>query len=700
MELFAPVTALKGVGNALKSKLEKLDIVTVYDLLTYYPRGYEEDTAIVSSLDCGKYAAGGAPVTLELKIVDGPAQRFVKGYRIVTCTGRDSGGAVAVQWFNQPYIMRTINRGSTCILRGSVKARGASFYLSNPKLISRQQYEQMKGSLLPLYALTKGLTAETLRKFIRLALSEVSIPADHVAADPFLEGKDIEDFETALYDIHFPKDRESVIRARRRLVFDEFLLFMLNVKMMQSRGRDENVCPIFKSERVEQLLGKLPYELTGAQKRTLSEIYSDMGGKYMMNRLLQGDVGSGKTIVAFAAMLTAALSGFQSAVMAPTEVLARQHFEQLSALIREHGFEDLNCVLLTGSLTAKEKRRIRESIADGSALLAVGTHALIQDGVEFKNLGLVVTDEQHRFGVKQRQRLGLSSPKALREGEDGETEDMRSVHTLVMSATPIPRTLAMIIYGDLDISLMDELPAKRLPIKNCVVGPAFRNKAYEFIEKQVQQGRQALVICPMVEESEGMDGENVIDYTEKLRHSLPGDINIQYLHGKMKPGEKNDVMERFASGEIQVLVSTTVVEVGINVPNTTVMMVENAEHFGLAQLHQLRGRVGRGEHQSYCIFMCTTDGREAKERLDILNKSNDGFEIAREDLKQRGPGDMFGFRQSGDMAFKLGDIYSDSEVLKLAAQYAAKLTADLDEGRKSPVFEILDQKKLYTSVNL
>lgn len=371
-----------------------------------------------------------------------------------------------------------------------------------------------------------------------------------------------------------------------------------------------------------------------------------------MNRLVQGDVGSGKTIIALLALLECAANGYQGALMAPTEVLATQHYEDVCEFVEKYHIA-FSPVLLVGSMTAKEKKLAYEKIASGEANLVIGTHAVIQDKVAFKNLALVVTDEQHRFGVRQREKLA---------------EKGKEPHVLVMSATPIPRTLAIILYGDLQVSIIDELPANRLPIKNCVVGTSYRPKAYAFIEKEVRNGRQAYVICPMVEEGESDTMENVIDYAEKLKASLPADIQVAYLHGKMKPAEKNRIMEEFSKKNIDVLVSTTVIEVGINVPNATVMMVENAERFGLAQLHQLRGRVGRGEHQSYCIFINTNESKESTARLDILNKSNDGFYIANEDLKLRGPGDLFGIRQSGEFAFRIGDVFGDADVLQLASE--------------------------------
>jgi ATP-dependent DNA helicase RecG len=399
-----------------------------------------------------------------------------------------------------------------------------------------------------------------------------------------------------------------------------------------------------------------------------------------MNRLIQGDVGSGKTVLAILALLMAVKNGYQASFMVPTEVLAKQHYKSLTSLCTDFG---ISICLLVGSMTAKEKRETYDKIKTHQADIIIGTHALIQEKVEYDRLGLVITDEQHRFGVKQREAL-------MNKGGNP--------HVLVMSATPIPRTLAIILYGDLDISIVDELPAKRLPIKNCVVDTNYRPSAYRFIDKQVAEGRQAYVICPMVEESEEVEAENVIEYTERIKEALVPNIAVEFLHGKMKPKDKNDVMERFANGEINVLVSTTVVEVGVNVPNATVMMVENSERFGLAQLHQLRGRVGRGEDQSYCIFVCGSSSKDAWERLEILNKSNDGFYIAGEDLKLRGPGDIFGIRQSGDMDFKLGDIFNDASLLKAAA----KAVKSLKDKEVDSIFEAnpyLEEKILYRNSN-
>ena len=431
-------------------------------------------------------------------------------------------------------------------------------------------------------------------------------------------------------------------------------------------------------EEVARFQEALPYRLTGAQERTLREVFDDLSGGLVMNRLIQGDVGSGKTIIAVLALLMAACNGYQGALMAPTEVLAKQHFESITQLFETYKIEK-KPVLVTGSMTAKEKRLAYEQIERHEADIVIGTHALIQEKVHYDNLALVITDEQHRFGVGQRELLSS-------KGGDP--------HVLVMSATPIPRTLAIILYGDLDISVIDELPQGRQPIKNCVVNTGYRPKAYSFIARQVEEGRQAYVICPMVEESEMIEAENVLDYAKKLRKELPASVTVEYLHGKMKGREKNRIMERFAAGEIQVLVSTTVIEVGVNVPHATVMMIETAERFGLAQLHQLRGRVGRGSSQSYCIMVNCSDEEGTLERLDILNRSNDGFYIASEDLKLRGPGDIFGMRQSGDMEFKLADIFTDANILKSVSEEVNRLLdgdPELEEEEHSQLKRKLDE---------
>lgn len=647
MDYFSEITQLKGIGEKTSACFHKLGIYTVYDLITYYPRDYEGYEAISDSSECEAYCKSDSPIALKLCIKSNPTLRYVKKMKIVSCIGEDQNGAVELSWFNMPYLAKTLNAGSVYVFYGKLSRKGASYNMTQPKMMKVSEYEQLVGRLLPVYSVTKGITSQTIQKMVKLSLTTLPKLSEYLN-----EEASMMDINEAIVSMHFPKDYETLIKARKRLVFDEFYTFICMVRQAkEGERRIPNTFPCMEVAQTKRLIEKLPYKLTAAQLKCFDEILADLSGEYIMNRLVQGDVGSGKTIVAVLAMLTCAANGYQAAIMAPTEVLARQHMQSISEMVKEFG---INCVCLTGSLSAKDKREAKQKIASGEANIVIGTHALIQDGVEFKNLALAITDEQHRFGVRQRENLG------------------KNVHVLVMSATPIPRTLAIILYGDLDISIIDEKPAERLPIKNCVVGPNFRQKAYQFIEKEVNAGHQALVVCPMVEESESLEAENVIDYTEKLRRELAPAFCIEYLHGKMKNADKNTIMQRFAEGDIDVLVSTTVIEVGINVPNTTVMMVENSERFGLSQLHQLRGRVGRGDAQSYCIFMCGKESKDALLKLDILNKSNDGFEIARQDLKQRGPGDMFGFRQSGDLSFKIGDIFTDADILKAASEYADK----------------------------
>ena len=547
--------------------------------------------------------------------------------------------------------------------------------MEHPEIFNPAAYEEILNRMQPIYGLTAGLTNKTVTKYVRLLLENQALEGEYLPLD-VRERYRLADYNFAIQNIHFPQDRDSLIAARSRLVFDEFLFFILSVWMLKEKTQSAvNYYPMKPVWETEKLLENLPYRLTKAQRNVWREVEQDLCRDRLMSRLIQGDVGSGKTILAFLAMILTAQNGYQAALMVPTEVLAVQHYKALCGLLSEHGLGDCRPILLTGSTTAKEKRERYAQIASGEVNLIVGTHALIQEKVEYHKLALVITDEQHRFGVRQREAL---------------TTRGAVPHVLVMSATPIPRTLAIILYGDLDISVIDELPASRLPIKNCVVNTSYRPKAYQFMEKQILMGRQAYVICPMVEESEGLDVENVLEYTQKLKSIFPPEISICSLHGKMKPKEKNQIMEDFSAGKIKILVSTTVVEVGVNVPNATVMMVENAERFGLAQLHQLRGRVGRGTEQSYCIFMQGND-KEVSKRLKILGQSNDGFFMASEELNVSGPGELVGIRQSGEMQFQLADIYQDSGLLKSASE-AARDILDLDSCLELPQYFKLKEK--------
>lgn len=655
---------IKGVGEKTEKLFEKIGVRSMEDLLRYYPRNYEEfkDPVKISKVQENEVCA------IEGTVISGVYVNRVRTLQIVSASVSDDSGKLPVVWFNVPYMRSLLKKGSRFVFRGRVVRKNGKLQMEHPELFTPAAYGEILHSLQPVYSLTAGLSNKTVSKLVRQVLETQNLQTEFLSED-IRERYQMADANFAVAAVHFPKNMQELLTARRRLVFDEFLLFILAVRLLKEKSEEaKNMFPMKPVWTTEEIMERLPYTLTSAQTNVWREIERDLSGHALMSRLVQGDVGSGKTILAFLAMVMTAENGYQAALMVPTEVLARQHYEAFIKLMEEQKLSFCHPVLLTGSSTVKEKRQIYEKIASGEANIIIGTHALIQEKVQYHALALVVTDEQHRFGVKQREAL---------------TTRGNAPHILVMSATPIPRTLAIIVYGDLDISILDELPARRLPIKNCVVDTSFRPKAYAFIQRQVEQGRQAYIICPMVEESEGLDAENVQDYTKMLQNTLPPSIQVQMLHGKMKAAEKNRIMEAFAAGEIQVLVSTTVVEVGVNVPNATVMMVENAERFGLAQLHQLRGRVGRGEHQSYCIFMQGNAVEETAKRLEILGKSNDGFYIAEEDLKLRGPGDLFGIRQSGLMEFHIGDIYNDADILKIASAAAGEILS-LDESLALP----------------
>lgn len=653
---------LKGVGEKTAALFEKLHVYTAEELVFYYPRDYEQfqepvplDKASVEEIAAVEGCLSGNVAT-----------RHVRGLSITTFEVSCEGGILHMTYFNMPYLKNSLKRGQSYIFRGCLHRRKDRYVMEQARIYKPEEYGKLTDCMQPRYATTKGLTNNAITKAVRQAIGLVDLSEDPLP-ERIRVAEGFPSFQEAVGQMHFPTGRESLLAARRRLVFDEFFRFILVLRRMrEDNERTKSLHPMIEVAQTERLIEALPYRLTKAQQRVWAEIRTDLTSEYAMNRLVQGDVGSGKTILAFLALIMCAANGFQGALMAPTEVLARQHYESLMKLNREHGLQ-IHPVLLTGSVTAKDRREIYAQIEGGEADIVIGTHALIQEKVAYKNLSLVITDEQHRFGVRQRESLAEKG---------GFYEDGKAVHVLVMSATPIPRTLAIILYGDLHISVLDELPADRLPIKNCVVNTSYRNTAYKFIEKEVAQGSQVYVICPMVEEGEEQELEDVASYAKKLKGALSPSVRVETLHGRMRPAEKTRIMEAFGEHHIDVLVSTTVIEVGINVPNATVMLVENAERFGLAQLHQLRGRVGRGDKQSYCIFVSKSERPETMERLKILNESNDGFYIAGKDLALRGPGDLFGIRQSGDLQFALGDIYRDAAVLQRASVWADRVLAE------------------------
>ena len=659
MNINSPITELKGVGEKTKDLFAKAGVYTVGDILLRFPRSYVKYPAI-TDIDAlkdintdEKYAIHAC---IRNKVINKKTTRMLVSLLDIG----DYGHKIQLVWFRSPYIKNTIIPGKHYIFYGKISVRDDKYSMEQPDIYEVEKYSALEGTLQPVYSLSNGIKNTMMTKTIRSALAFDDLFGDYIPSSIRMENHYCE-YNYAIKQIHFPDSIETLIRARERLVFDEFFLFIMGMQYQKEQQvKAPNNFEFMNSEFIDDLISKLPFSLTDAQLRTIKEIRSDMCSDFAMQRLVQGDVGSGKTIIAFLLMAWCSLNGYQSAIMAPTEVLATQHYETFTSLVRDFNL-NYQVILLTGSMTAKQKRDAYEKMQLFPNAMIIGTHTLIQEKAMYDNLALVITDEQHRFGVKQR---------------DTFSQKGDSPHILVMSATPIPRTLAIIIYGDMDISVIDEVPAKRLPIKNCVVNSSYRPKAYEFMQNEINNGHQVYIICPLVEETENLEGENVVDYAKKLRELLPEDIKLGVLHGKMKNSLKNEVMEAFAANKIQILISTTVVEVGVNVPNATVMMIENADRFGLAQLHQLRGRVGRGDAQSYCIMINTSHSKTAQKRLDILNKSNDGFFIASEDLKLRGPGDFFGIRQSGDLAFQLGDIYQDASILQKAADSVKEILSE------------------------
>ncbi len=645
MDLRENITTIKGIGDKTASCFAKLGIHTVGELVNTFPRDYIFYGEPVDIKDT-KIGVRNVIEGIVYSYVD---VRRIRSLKIVTMTVKDSSGTLKITWFNQPYLKNMFHKGETYVFVGEIKIKNNMRVMEHPEYYKPKEYESMRQELQPVYPLTKGLSNKTFQKAVKSARSAYLNLKDYISADIRNENNLMEITES-YENIHFPMNEELLKNAIRRIAFDEFYRFLYELKILKNENiRLTNNHKIVQGKAVAGFIESLPYSLTKGQQQAIEDILSDMGSDNVMNRLVQGDVGSGKTIVAAASLFACAKEGYQGALMVPTEVLARQHFDELSRLFKDF---DIKVEYLVGSTSLKEKRRIYDDISEGRIDILIGTHAIIEDKVEFKNLALVVTDEQHRFGVNQRNRLASKGDYP---------------HVLVMSATPIPRTLAIIMYSDLDISVIKELPKGRKPIKNCVVGTNYRNTAYRFIAGQIAQKSQVYVICPMVDASDTMDLTNVIEYTDTLKDALLPEAVVETLHGKMKADEKNKIMQRFLDGDIDVLVSTTVIEVGINNPNATVMMVENAERFGLAQLHQLRGRVGRGNKQSYCIFINgKEDDDEVTSRLKVLEDSNDGFFIAGEDLRLRGPGDFFGIRQSGDMQFNIADIYNHADMLRLA----------------------------------
>ena len=621
MQLSDSIIKIKGIGEKSASLFHKINIDTVGQLLFHIPKRFVIFEKALSPDKCVSQET----VSIKGILYSGTIRTKHAGKHIIsTAVINCDGISVEIRFFNMPYIRNIILSNTCYVFRGILQQEYGKYRMLQPKIFKEDDYEAICGTLQPVYSLTKGITNHTIQKAVTSSIKESSIPEDFLT-DKQIEQFNLKSIKQALYDIHFPQNENDWLIARNRLVFNEFFFFLYQMKREDTSTRKLPFSnPMISVADTLRLIEALPYQLTNAQHNVWNEIEQDLQQSVCMNRLVQGDVGSGKTIIAILALLMCAANNRQGCFMAPTEVLAKQHYDNIRELCKAYKLA-IKPVLLLGSMSTKDKKEIQNGIQNGDYNVIIGTQALIQKKVQYKNLSLVITDEQHRFGVRQREALA-------NKGDE--------VHVLVMSATPIPRTLAMILYGDLSTSVLNEMPVGRLPIKNCVIEPKLRNKSYQFIIDKIKKGRQAYIICPMVESNDDDELENVVDYTEKLKEIFPKDIILSYLHGKMTLKEKSDIMEHFANHEIDVLISTTVIEVGINVPNATVMMVENAGRYGLAQLHQLRGRVGRGKEQSYCIFITNKTDDKTMKRLNVLLESNDGFYIADKDLELRGPGDL------------------------------------------------------------
>ena len=644
-----PVTILKGVGEAKAKLFANLNIFTLGDLICHFPRGYEDRTKLVTISELSP----DVPACFRATVMNNPRTAHIrKGLDMTKVQLADTTGRLNVTFFNNRFAAGQLEYGREYIFYGAVSGDFVGYNMTNPVFENPDSPGLTTRRVLPIYPLTAGLTNAAVGKAVLQALAVCDPPAE-ILPEAVRAEYGILPAEEAYHAIHQPRDMEQAAQAKKRLIFEEFFVFSAGLSLMRS-SRAEKKCTPYHNFNMKPFYGSLPFSLTGAQSRAVEEILSDFRSGKPMNRLVQGDVGSGKTMVAAAAAYCAAGNGAQTALMAPTEILAEQHYASLSKLFAPLG---ITVDLLTGSMTVRQKREARERLASGETQVVVGTHALLTDATRFLRLGLVIADEQHRFGVAQRSKLS-------EKGEDP--------HLLVMSATPIPRTLALLMYGDLDVSILDELPPGRQTVETFLVGESYRARINAFIRKQVAEGHQCFVVCPAVEENQELGVKAASAWAETLQQTVFPDLRIALLHGQMKGAEKEAAMAAFARGEADVMVATTVIEVGVDVPNATLMVIEDADRFGLSQLHQLRGRVGRGKAKSYCILTSHNGNPETLQRLKALCKTNDGFRIAEEDLKLRGPGDFFGSRQSGLPAFRVGDLSCDLATLKQAQTASAQ----------------------------
>ena len=669
---------VKGVGEARAKLLNKLDIVTLEDLITYYPRDYEDRSKpkFIASLQDGEEALIEAMVVSKMSEIK--IRRNMTIYKLIV---RDETGTCLLTWFNQKYLKGRFTIGEKYKFYGKVSIKYGKIEINSP-VYDSEETNKNTGKIIPLYPLTYGLAQNTIRQVMEngIKLADEENLIKETLPDYIKNEYKLENMNDAIHEIHFPKSFEDFEKARNTLAFEELLTMQLALISLKNKyTNDEKGITFSKDVKMSDVINKLPFNLTKAQLRVLEEIDKDMESDKSMNRLLQGDVGSGKTVVALIAAYKAVKCGYQCAIMAPTAILASQHLESFEGILKDFG---IRCELLIGSVTKKKKEEMLERLKNGNIDILIGTHALLEENVVFKNLGLVVTDEQHRFGVRQR---GIISSK-------GTNPDV-----LVMTATPIPRTLALILYGDLDISIIDELPPNRKIIETYAVTKSMEQRVNNFIKKQINEGRQVYVVCPLVEETEEINAKSVLELADEYKTKIFPEYRVEFLHGKMRPKEKDMVMQKFKNGDIDILVSTTVIEVGVNVPNASIMIVENAERFGLAQLHQLRGRVGRGEYQSYCILKYNSNSDVVKERMKIMQNTNDGFIVAQKDLELRGSGEFFGTRQHGIPEFKIANLFEDIKLLKVVQELAIKIEKEdpkLELEKNKSLKDLIDKKFL------
>ena len=640
---------VKGIGPKKAEKLNKLGIYTIKDLLYYFPRQFEDRSVIkkIAQLEDEE------KVTVKALITNIESYTPKKGMTITRIDVKDDTGFAKLTFFNREYIKNTFRVGDSILAFGKVKKNGRFVELNSCELEYLSTSPKNIGKLMPVYPLSYGITNKDIMNTVRMVFESKDIKIPEYMPEYLLKKYRLCGIDYAIKNIHFPKDKESLKVALYRLIFEELLVLQLGLFMYKGGNSNEKGILFKRDQRLDEVLESLPFSLTRAQNRALNEIIDDMCSEKVMNRLVQGDVGSGKTVVALLALAECVFNGYQGALMAPTEILAQQHYESFTETFEDIG---INVELLTGSVTKKQKEGILQRTRDGEIDILIGTHALIEDNVEFKNIGLVITDEQHRFGVRQRGKLSSK----------GTSPDI-----LVMTATPIPRTLALILYGDLDISIIDELPPGRQPIETIAVEKKKRDKVYNsLVRREVDKGRQVYIVCPLVEESESLDITSATEIAEEIKRDFFPDLRVGLLHGKMKSSEKDAIMTAFKNHELDILVSTTVIEVGVNVPNSTLMIIENAERFGLAQLHQLRGRVGRGKHQSYCVLIYGSNSEVCRKRMGIMEETNDGFKISEKDLEIRGPGEFFGTMQHGVPELKVANLFKHMKILKTVQQEA------------------------------